>query len=393
MATVKTAVARVLDRINPYWDEIPWNRARNAHMKSLGLPVAKKKAAKPFRKRLVHVITMANDGPGSENFGPGMGNIHFEIGNTLGELLGSDQVTVFGINPGESPSSWHKRLVDLVKETDATHIICHAEADPGDPHSWTLDELFSMLLQSWDGVLMGVTFDSSHKWVHAKNRRLGKMSPQFLLVDICIPGQDSIVKGRREVGPVNMAISAQTLKLFDARTQGLEKKYDVSFFGALYPYRVAIIDELKILGITVAVNPHRSDHAVDFESSRSNQPSYLDYIAGIAQSRVTINFSQSSGSTAQQLKTRLVEATSVGTFVLTDDRERTREYFEPHEYGYFSSIEELPGVVTAVLSRGKELDDLAVTLREKGRKLARNNFWQGVDEGLAARNLPRVFTD
>ena len=228
-------------------------------------------------------------------------------------MLGEDPVSVLDVRAGEPADEWHARLLDLVTETRATHVLCHAEADPASAgQQWTWDVPWSALARDWDGVLLGVMFDSAFEWILAKGRRLASISPRFMLVDICMPMDGSLVRGRAEVGPVNMPISRATTALIDERIAGIEPQHDVSFIGALYPYRVEIIERLRAAGVRVAVNPHRRDDAADFESSRRDLPSYLDYIAGLRSSRMTINFSQSSAGPVQQLKTRVLEATLVG---------------------------------------------------------------------------------
>lgn len=60
----------------------------------------------------------------------------------------------------------------------------------------------------------------------------------------------------------------------DSRSNsGAEKVYDLTFIGALYDYRVQLIDQLRADGVNVAVNPHRPDVTADYHESRANQPS------------------------------------------------------------------------------------------------------------------------
>lgn len=46
--------------------------------------------------------------------------------------------------------------------------------------------------------------------------------------------------------------------------------WDLSFIGVMHPYRVQLVDQLREMGISVAVNPHRTDRADDPESSRAD---------------------------------------------------------------------------------------------------------------------------
>ena len=132
--------------------------------------------------------------------------------------------------------------------------------------------LWADLSKIWNGVLLGVMFDSAFRLITLQSSELARISERFVLVDICMPMDSVLVKGRPEVGPVNMPISNETLSVIDERIQYLPKLYDVSFIGALYPYRVQLLDEMRDHGANVAVNPHRKDVATDFESSRAQQP-------------------------------------------------------------------------------------------------------------------------
>lgn len=391
--SIRSAVAQILFWVNPYWDEIPWNRQRNRELRQLGLKVKKTRSMPKFRTRPVHVIVVPQHGPSDERYRPGNWNIYYEAGQQLKELLGNSAVSVLDVQPDEPTVQWHTRLFEMVNATSATHILTHIEEDAGNQVSrWSWDQVLAELLdQGWDGVLLGGNFDSAFKWIRAKSRRLAQMSPQFMAVDICMPLTGELVRGRVEVGPVNMPISKETVRMVKEALTGVEKVHDISFIGALYPYRVELIDSLKARGINVAVNPHRADIVTDFESSRSNQPGWLDYMRGLASSHMTINFSQSSAGPFEQLKTRVIEATLAGTYLLTDDTDRTRVYFASNEFSCFTSVDQLPELVESLISDKVALDQRARKAQERATELAVTDFWTQIDLGLRARGLPAVF--
>ena len=250
--------------------------------------------------------------------------------------------------------------------------------------------LWADLSRHWDGVLLGVVFDSAFRMITLQSREMARISERFLLVDICMPMDGGLQPGRVEVGPVNMPVSNESLAVIDERTADLPKAYDVSFIGALYPSRVALIDQIRSFGVDIAVNPHRLDQAADFAASRSNQPSYVDYMQALAQSRMTINFSESSAGGAQQLKTRILEATAVGCFVLTDDVDRTSRFWEASDFGSFTSPEELPVLIASYLSDRDALEAAALRSKARARQINDASFWGGIQAGLAARGLPRL---
>ncbi|HBJ73906.1 MAG TPA: hypothetical protein DDY88_09490, partial [Actinobacteria bacterium] len=231
------------------------------------------------------------------------------------------------------------------------------------------------------------------RMITLQSRELARISPRFMLVDICMPMDGVLKRNRPEVGPVNMPVSNASLAVIDERTAELPKIYDVSFIGALYPNRVALIEQIRRLGVSVAVNPHRSDEAVDFASSRSNQPTYLDYMQALAQSRMTINFSESSAGGLQQLKTRILEATAVGCFVLTDDVDRTELFWNTTDYGYFRDPQELPALIASKLEDLNSLEAAALRSKARARQINDSSFWGGIQQGLRARSLPLLDRD
>jgi spore maturation protein CgeB len=206
-----------------------------------------------------------------------------------------------------------------------------------------------------------------------------------------MPMDGVMVKGRPEVGPVNMPVSNLSLAAVDEYTAGLEKAYDVSFIGTLYPYRVEMIEALEAKGVRVAVNPHRTDVTHDFAESRANQPTYLDYMAGLFQSEMTINFSQSSAGNFQQLKTRILEAAAVGCLVLTDDVDRADRFWIPgEEYGYFATPRDVPTLVESFLRDPDRLARAQAAGRARARSLNVVSFWGGIEDGLRRRRLPAI---
>lgn len=342
--------------------------------------------------RSPHVVVVPQEGAAFESFRPGTRNFYFEAWRNLAEELGDASVSVFNVNPGEVPAEWHVRLLDYLNDVGATHVITHIESDPGsEGASWTWDTAWGLLSSRWDGVLLGVMFDSAFEWIAAKSRLLARMSPRFMVVDICMPMDGSMVWRRPEVGPVNMPVSRESLALVDARLSGVVPTHDLSFMGVMYPYRMDLVAQLRALGISVAVNPHRPDAADDDVGSRESQPSWLDYMAGLRSSRMTLNFSQSSAGRFEQLKTRVIEATLAGTLLLTDDLDRTRRFWVPEqEFGHFRTVADIPGVVETYLADLTLLSDVAAAGEARARSLAHTNFWAGIDAGLARRGLPSV---
>ena len=388
-------------RVDPDFHQRKWRKTQGlAAASSLGAPAYAALVARPKidvrasseLNRPVHVVVVPYEGAGHESFTAGTRNFYYEAAQTLAENLGQAHVSFFSVRDGESAADWHVRLADYVFDVGATHVITHIEADPGSSeNAWTWDVWWTAMATRWDGVLLGVMFDSAFEWIRAKSRLLARISPNFMAVDICMPMNGELVRGRIEVGPVNMPVSRQSLALVEERLASVEVTHDVSFIGALYPYRVDMLDQLRSAGIRVAVNPHRPDETADFAASRTNQPSWLDYMAGLAGSHMTLNFSRSSAGPFEQLKTRVLEATLAGTVLLTDDQERTKLFFEPDfEFLHFNSVEELPELITRLLNDPVRLASIKQSGKERAYTLAHTNFWGGIEAGLIQRGLPRL---
>ncbi|MFM8154461.1 MAG: glycosyltransferase [Actinomycetes bacterium] len=381
----------------PGADERAFNRARDA-------AVAPLLAEADFPARLAdlvvvtgstprdsHIVIVPMQGSTFDTWKPAGGNFLYEISQSAREYAGAEKVTVFEMREGESVADWHERLIRFMVESGATHLLAQIESDPFPPTQPNWDVLWSELSARWDGVFLGLMFDSGFRMVTLNARRIAAINDRFVVVDICMPMDGSMRRGRPEVGPVNMPISNESLAALDAEIGQVEQIHDVSFIGALYPYRVEMIETLRAHGVDVAVNPHRKDVTRDFHESRTNQPTYIDYMRGLAQSKMTINFSISSSLNGQQLKTRILEASSMGCLVLTDDIDRSDRFWVPgEEVGYFTEPSEVPDLVDSYLAKPEWLARAQAAGKARARSINVTNFWGGIDEGLRVRGLPAL---
>ena len=403
-SSARAKAGRLVQRVFPDLDARAFDRARRSDVRSRlesGVYATLLKShpesihatsAAQALGRPPHVVVIPDEGRDFDSWGPGHRNFYYEAAQTLHESYGAGRVSVFHVERGEPFARWHLRLLDYVNDVGATHILTHIESDPGTAAaSWTWDSAWSLLASRWDGVLLGVMFDSAYRHTYLKSRFLARVSPRFMVVDICMPMDGSMVKGRPEVGPVNMPMSDESMAMVDARLAEVPVEHDMSFVGVLYPYRVQLIEALRAEGLTVAVNPHRQDEARTREQTLVGQPSWLDYMAGLHSSRATINFSESAARPVEQLKTRVLEAGLARTFLLTDDRDRTRLFWTPDvEYGYFSGVNDLPSVARRFLSDPPRLEAARASFADRARELGRSHFWSAIEDGLRRRSLPTV---
>jgi len=386
--SLRARAGRRAERFFPGLEDRAFNRARNASVPASRAPQGGH-FPPVFDEREPHIVVVPQEGPQFESWRPGTRNFYYEAHQTAREIYGDQAVSVLDVAPGEPSFSWHRRLRELLGDTRATHVVTHIEHDPGSPNEWTWDVAWNELTPTWDGVLLGVMFDSAFPLITMKSRRIARMSPNFVAVDICTSMDSVLVSGRREVGPVTMPMSRESTALVMDRITEIKPEHDVSFIGVMYPYRVELVERLRAAGVDVTVNPHRSDVAEDPESSRTAQPSWLDYMAGLASSRMTINFSRFSVGDAEQLKTRVIEATLAGTLLLTDDRNSTRQFFTPEEeFGYFAGIDDLPTVIESWKSNPERLDSARQAAQVKAVEIGALDFWTRINQGLGRRALP-----
>ena len=395
---VRGRLGAIAQKIFPDLDERAYFRARDQDVREReqsgqypGLKAQFPDSLGLNSNRHAHVVVIPQEGHDFESWAPGTRNFYFEAAQNLRELVGDSMVSVFHVERGEPYGVWHKRLVEYLIDSGATHILTHIESDPGsEATEWTWDSLWTFLAPRWDGVLLGVMFDSSYRFINAKSKYLARISPRFMVVDICMPMNNSMQKGRIEVGPVNMPISRQSLELVDQRIANTVPEFDISFIGVLYPYRIEMLEALRAAGLSVAVNPHRPDASMNSDLSRVNQPSWIEYMAGLASSRSTINFSRSNAGPFEQLKTRIIEAGLAGTFLFTDDKDRTRLFWDPATFGYFEDSTELPKVVKSWFEAPERLESARQQFSARSRELAIVHFWQSIEQGLELRGLPSI---
>ena len=368
-----------------------WNRQRDQIVK-MQLPSLSHFAgpladASLDPERDLHVIVIPHYGPDAPTWHVAGQNHFFEIYQSLQEILGPERVTLLATDKSDPDFDYHERLLQLIIDTKATHVIGQIETDPNKSEPWSWDVPMTVLARNWDGVFIGVMWDWAYPWLSVRAKRLARINSRLLVAELCQPISGLTVKGRIEAGPMTMPLSRATTTAILDRIAGAEKVYDLTFIGALYDYRVQLIDQLRTDGVNVAVNPHRPDVTADYHESRANQPSYLDYIYGLAQSQITINFSQAAGGPGEQYKIRIQEAALAQCLCLTDDRDGTRHFFEQDQFGFFDEVGNLEQVVKVALANPEELKQRQVAAQARAIELAGTDFWGRIEAALTARGL------
>jgi hypothetical protein len=338
-------------------------------------------------QRELHVVVVPHYGPDAPTWHVAGQNHFFEVYTSLVEILGSDRVTLFETHKTDPDFEYHRGLLKVVIETKATHVVAQIETDPNKGDQWSWDIPMSVLARDWDGVFIGVMWDWAYPWLRVRAQRLARINPKLLVAELCQPISGQTVKGRIEAGPMTMPLSQATTDAILERVSGAKKLYDLTFIGALYDYRVELIKQLRSHGVNVAVNPHRPDTTTDYLESRTNQPTYLDYMYGLAQSRMTINFSAAAGGPGEQYKIRLQEAAMAKCLCLTDDLNGTRHFFGLNEYSYFDKVSDIETVVERALHDLEQLEVNAQAAQVRAIELAHTDFWGRIENALRARGL------
>ena len=383
-----------LHKIFPTLHYRVWNRQRDtivrSQLPSLAEFAAPLTIASQDPQRALHVIVIPHYGPDAPTWHVAGQNHFFEIYQSLQEILGPERVTLLATDKSDPDFDYHAHLLQEIIRTQATHVVGQIETDPNKGDQWSWDVPMTMLAENWNGVFIGVMWDWAYPWLSVRAKRLARINSKLLVAELCQPISGLTVKGRIEAGPLTMPLSRATTSAILERVAGVEKKYDLTFIGALYDYRVQLIDQLRTSGVNVAVNPHRPDVTTDYLESRSNQPSYLDYIYGLAQSQLTINFSQAAGGPGEQYKIRIQEAALAQCLCLTDDRDGTRHFFAHDQFGFFDELGNLEQVVKVALSNPEELKQRQVAAQARAIELAGTDFWGRIEVALTARGLPSL---
>ena len=315
------------------------------------------------------------------------------MAQTAIDLLGAEHVLVTHVKEDESPEQWHDRIIDAILGFGATHVLGNVETDPRDPGEWTWDLFSDRLAAAWPGAFIGLMYDSAFEWTTIKARRLADRSPRVLLVALDRSLTDDIPGPRKHVGPVLLPLSKPTQLIVESAIAGLAKDIPVSFIGALYDYRVPMLDELRRVGVDVAVNPQRADTTRTYSESRTDQPDYVDYMRALARSDITINLSRAHAEDTKQLKTRVLEGSFAGCVVATDDPDKSDHYFtQDTEFARFTSVTDGARVIPALLSDRARLADMQRAARTRAREIADTVFWGAVDKGLRTSGMPPLLS-
>jgi hypothetical protein len=183
--SIRARLGQLASHVLPNLDERAWRRARSAQvdrLRSEGAGLAGVLAAETttVQGAKPHLVVVPMDGPTRDTWCPAGGNFFFEIQQAAREFLPDTAITIFHIEQEEPASSWHPRLAQLLTDVGATHLIAQVESDPERSSLWTWDVLWADLSRVWDGVLLGVVFDSAFRMITLQSRELARISSRWM---------------------------------------------------------------------------------------------------------------------------------------------------------------------------------------------------------------------
>lgn len=292
-------------------------------------PIIDLQSTDAFELTVAPKILFVVDSSSAKSWEPGTGNLMFEIVATAVEKYGDSNISKFFCS--ERDQKWKEKLLKQIQLENPTELFLNIEIDPDNSWKWTWDELINSLRMVWRGRLRLFLYDSVyflHLW---RLDLITRRDRNCDVISIDINCKKFYRGPAPNIGPAIIPISKESL-LATQQIFNLQKKIQVSFVGALYPYREKALRQLVQKNIAIQVNPHKRE---------KDSGSYLDYLRALGESSFTINFSRANRMNRKQMKCRMLEASITGAIVISDERKWTSKFFRPgHDYIYVRKIGE-----------------------------------------------------
>jgi spore maturation protein CgeB len=211
-------------------------------------------------------------------------------------------------------------------------------------------ETLRIIRKSGVCVINWATDDS---WKYPMSSRL--IAKEF---DVCVTTYPSLLSRYRRDGIGNVVLSqwAANADTLLPPLPAAECRYTVSFVGAAYGNRRALVDALRKAGISVTCFGHGwPSGPVDTNAIREIVRSSL----------ISLNFSEGSQQGlpevgSRQIKARIFEVPGYGGCLLTEETPGLERYFKSgEEVLTFSSVRDLPETVRSILAEPSRRDAIA----------------------------------
>ena len=298
-------------------------------------------------------------------WGPGQGNIFFEIYQSAMESEHLEEIFFYKVE--SSNGNWHLSLIKMIKELDIGFILIDVEQNPTGKGNWDLDIKIDFIRKFWAGPIILFSIDMA--FASHLNRAAKIVQNDSKSIVIAIDRSIRRFFFTRGLGPLLVPISQRTFDYIDSQfKEPIEKKYEITFIGTVYPQREKVLKMITDLGIPLTINPHHD---------KVNRSSYIDYIKTLMESFYTLNLSKAGREPLSQIKSRILEATAFGIPVLTDSKNNILGNL-PLEKGIrrFKSLGDLEKIIENKGTINEySCANIVRHIKSEARLHATRNFW------------------
>ena len=303
------------------------------------------------------------------------GNFYYEICQRGKEQLGQSSVLPIFVEYGNQ--KWLESVQSLIASNPRVHIVFPLEFNfsTQDVFDWHLIVDFWRSC-GWRGISLPLIFDSVWNINIIKIRFLASRDCRILPIIIDRDAHSILQKSISSVSPTLIPISIESLNILDSHLlkSSNPSKYPITFIGKIYEYRKETLDEFLRLDIPVAINPH-------LQSNFSNN--YKDYIRVLAESESTLILCRANAQNIMQLKSRVLEASLFGTYLLVDDKNQMERIEMPLScYRYYKNGAGLKKFLNSYAN--EEISGLEgrKIRSDYARRVLNSIFWENIEHKI-----------
>ena len=301
------------------------------------------------------------------------GNWFFELYQSALDFFPEHEVEVFFIS--KSKSLWTTELYRKLLKEPQVSILTFIESSSRNNLYGINFELLIEIRKVWQGILMGLMFDSV--WPDALNHAylMSWMDSGVLVVAIDRNISSGLPKNCAHVGPLFLPISRGSIKKLQENIIPSPKSLKLSFVGKVYPTREHIISAITSSLPALEV----------LSTSSKNQSDYVSYMKSLSSSKYTLNLARANAQSIFQLKCRVLEAALMKTTIVTDEKRYIQKYFHREVFVYFKNPSQIEDLINKFDENRESKQQIAKRLAET---IAPTNFWEQIIDAIrSSRNM------
>lgn len=301
------------------------------------------------------------------------GNWFFELYQSALDFFPEHEVEVFFIS--KSKSLWTTELYRKLLKEPQVSILTFIESSSRNNLYGINFELLIEIRKVWQGILMGLMFDSV--WPDALNHAylMSWMDSGVLVVAIDRNISSGLPKNCAHVGPLFLPISRGSIKKLQENIIPNPKSLKLSFVGKVYPTREHIISAITSSLPALEV----------LSTSSKNQSDYVSYMKSLSSSKYTLNLARANAQSIFQLKCRVLEAALMKTTIVTDEKRYIQKYFHREVFVYFKNPSQIEDLINKFDENRESKQQIAKRLAET---IAPTNFWEQIIDAIrSSRNM------